>query len=162
MGPPGGEDRKTGAGGRKRSARALAMDLLARREHSLAELRTKLAARAFSPEEIEEALARLVSEGLADNSRFVGAFIASRIRKGQGPIRIRAELLERGIDGDSIARALNDAHDWRTLAREVRVRRFGVRAPLDVRDRARQSRFLEYRGFTAEQVRGCFTGDDDS
>lgn len=145
-----------------KSARATAMDLLARREHSVAELRKKLAAREFSPEDIEQAVEGLVRDGLADNGRFVDAFIASRIRKGQGPIRIRAELVERGIDGETIARCLPDAHDWRALAREVRHRRFGAKTPADFRERARQSRFLEYRGFTAEQIRACFTGDDDS
>jgi len=60
----------------------------------------------------------------------------------------------------SVARALTDAHDWRALAREVRVRRFGARPPLDFRDRARQSRFLEYRGFTAEQIRAAMGGDE--
>jgi regulatory protein len=137
------------------------MDLLARREHSLAELRAKLVAREFGPAEIDAALERLVREGLADNSRFVDAFIAFRIRKGQGPIRIRAELVERGIDGETIARALTDAHDWRALAREVRVRRFGASPPTDFRERARQSRFLEYRGFTGEQIRGCFSSKEE-
>lgn len=146
-----------------RSARHAAMDLLARREHSLAELRKKLLARDFEGGEIEETLAALAREGLADNGRFCEAFIASRIRKGQGPIRIRAELLERGIEGETIARCLPDAHDWRGLAREVRARRFGDRPPGDYRERARQSRFLEYRGFTAEHIRACFreTGSDD-
>ena len=144
-----------------RSARAVAMDLLARREHSLAELRRKLADREFDPDLIEQALAGLVRDGLANEGRFVEAFVASRIRKGQGPIRIRAELVERGVAGEAIAAVLPDAHDWRALAREVRRKRFGAAAPADFRERARQSRFLEYRGFTAEQIRGCFGSDDD-
>jgi regulatory protein len=135
------------------------MDLLARREHSLAELRQKLAAREFTPEDIEDALAGLVREGLADDARFVGAFIAARIRRGQGPIRIRAELAQRGIDAETAGRGLAEAADWRALAREQRAKRFGARAPGDFRERARQARFLEYRGFTAEQIRASF--DDE-
>ena len=145
----------------QRPARAAAMDLLARREHSLKELQTKLRARDYPEEEIEAALAALVREGLADDGRFVEAFIASRIRKGHGPIRIRAELTERGIDAETIGRCLPDAHDWRALAREVRARRFGPASPADFGERARQARFLEYRGFTGEQVRGSFGGGDD-
>lgn len=137
------------------------MGLLARREHSLAELREKLAARGFGPAEIEPALAGLAQQGLADDSRFLETFVASRIRRGHGPHRIRAELGERGIAGEAIARSLAEACDWRALAREVRSRRFGAKAPVDFRDRARQSRFLEYRGFTAEQIRGCFGGNGD-
>jgi regulatory protein len=139
-----------------KSARAAAMDMLARREHSLAELRDKLAARDFDPDEIDAALAGLAREGLADNVRFTDAFITARIRRGQGPIRIRAELAQRGIDADAIACGLDDAADWRALARDVRAKRFGAAPPKDFRERARQSRFLEYRGFSAEQIRGCF------
>ena len=152
---------KPARSGPSRSARNAALDLLARREHSLAELREKLLAREFDPAEVEEALARLAGEGLADDGRFCEAFIAARIRKGQGPIRIRAELVERGIDGETIARCIADAHDWRALARDVRARRFGASLPADFGARARQSRFLEYRGFTGEQIRGCFGGDDE-
>ncbi len=144
-----------------RSARQAALDLLARREHSLTELRRKLAARGFEAAEVEDALERLTREGLADEARFCEAFIAARIRKGQGPIRIRAELGERGLDAATIDAALAGAHDWPALAREVRSRRFGARPPLDFRDRARQSRFLEYRGFTSEQIRACFAGEGD-
>ena len=146
---------------KKPSARLAAMDLLARREHSLAELREKLAAREFDPEEIEAALAGLARQGLASDARFTEGFIAARIRKGQGPIRIRAELAERGIDAEAIARALAEAADWLALAREVRARRFGAAAPKDFRERARQSRFLQYRGFAADQIRAAMGGDDD-
>ena len=137
------------------------MDLLARREHSLAELRQKLAARSFDAAEIDSALAALARDGLADEGRFVEAFIASRISKGSGPIRIRAELRERGIDADTIEASLADAHDWGELARQVRVRRFGAAPPKDFRERARQARFLEYRGFTAEHIRGCLGSRDE-
>ncbi len=144
-----------------RSARAVAMDLLARREHSLAELRAKLAERDFSPEEAEAAVVALAREGLASDSRFLDAFVASRIRKGQGPIRIRAELRQRGIDAATIDAALDAAHDWCALARAVRAGRFGGTSPVDVRERARQSRFLEYRGFTSGQIRASFGNSED-
>ncbi len=144
-----------------KSARRVAMDLLARREHSLAELRAKLGERAFDAAEIDTALAELAREGLADESRFIGAFVASRIRKGHGPIRIRAELRERGIGDEAIEDGLAGARDWNAAARDVRQRRFGAGVPQDFRERARQSRFLEYRGFTAGQVRAAVDDEAD-
>jgi regulatory protein len=137
------------------------MDLLARREHSLQELRDKLAARGYETAEIEGALTRLAGEGLVDESRFVEAFVVSRIRRGYGPIRIRAELTQRGIGAEPIRERLETACDWRELAGEVRRRRFGAGRPRDFRERARQARFLEYRGFAAEHIRGCFGGEDE-
>lgn len=158
---PGGADAPGQAPGRRRSARATAMHLLARREHSLGELRAKLAERDFPPAEIETALAGLIDEGLASDSRFLEAFIAARIRKGQGPIRIRAELRQRGIDGEAADAALAEACDWNALAQEVRAGRFGSQPPAQWPERARQSRFLEYRGFTAGQIRASFAGGGD-
>jgi regulatory protein len=146
----------------RRSARHVAMDLLARREHSRAELRDKLARRDYDNADIDAALDRLTGEGLADDGRFVSSFVAARIRKGQGPIRIRAELQERGVATALVAAALAEPHDWLALARDVRQRRFGAALPADRAAQARQGRFLEYRGFTAEQVRAALKPPRDS
>lgn len=138
------------------SARRAALDLLARREHSRDELRRRLAAREFSGEEIEATLEQLAREGLLSDARFVEAFVTAHVRRGQGPVRIRAELQRRGVAADIIARQLEQpAHDWAGMAREVRRRRFGAAQPSDLREQARQRRFLEYRGFTAEQIRAA-------
>jgi regulatory protein len=140
---------------RRRSARHAAMDLLARREHSRAELRDKLAARDYEAEEIDAALDRLTGEGLANDGRFVTAYVASRIRRGYGPIRIRAELVERRVAAELIASALAEIDDWAARARDVRERRFGPAAPADFAERAKQSRFLESRGYSADQIRAA-------
>jgi regulatory protein len=139
------------------------MDLLARREHSPAELRRKLADRDFSPGEIEVTLEALIREGLLSEARFLEGFVDSQARRGHGPVWIRAELEKRGVAGDEVAAALAAAgRDWTALAREVRAKRFGAGRPADFRERARQMRFLQYRGFTAAQVREALgsAGDD--
>ena len=53
------------------------------------------------------------------------------------------------------------AEDWAAIAREVRRKRFGVSPPGDYRERARQARFLQYRGFSAEQIRAALGPGDD-
>jgi regulatory protein len=133
--------------------RNVAMNWLARREHSLAELRTKLAARGYSPQEIEISLKALVAEGLVSDERFAESFVAARMRKGQGPVRIRMELQKRGVAAETIHLHVDDsALDWHTLAREVRRKKFGMAKPFEYKEKARQMRFLEYRGFTGEQI----------
>lgn len=134
---------------------------MARREHSLAELRDKLAAREFPPAEVAELLDSLAAAGLASDERFAESFVRSRIRKGQGPLRIRAELQRRGIEAMLADAALEEVCEWGALAREVRQRRFGAEAPAGFEERARQMRFLEYRGFTSGQIRASFTAEDD-
>ena len=149
-----------------RSPRNVAMNWLARREHSLAELRTKLAAREYSPEEIDKAVTGLAADGLVSDERFAESFIAARMRKGQGPVRIRMELEKRGVD-DELVRLHMDAvgFEWHSLAKRVRVKKFGDDRPMDFKEKARQMRFLEYRGFTGEQISTAVndnTADSDS
>lgn len=136
------------------SPRRLAMNWLARREHTLAELRAKLEAREVPDDQIERTLAELTGEGLASDARFAEAFTASRVRRGQGPVRIRAELARRGVDPVLIASQLDDAAvDWMASARRVREKKFGLGRPQDFNERARQARFLQYRGFSSDQIR---------
>ncbi len=106
-------------------------------------------------------IAALVDEGLLSDRRFAEAFVHARRERGQGPLRIDNELRQRGID-KTIASALVDGvtTDWSGVAREARRKRFGDVIPGDFSERARQARFLRYRGFTEAQVRAAL-GDDD-
>jgi len=142
------------------SPRNIAMNWLARREHSQAELCVKLAEREFAPAEISAAVASLVADGLVSDERFAEAFTAVRARKGQGPVRIRMELKRRGVADDLIRMQLDEAGiDWKTVAADVRRKKFGAMMPAEYKDKARQMRFLEYRGFTGDQIRAA-VGDD--
>ena len=142
------------------SPRNKALDLLSRREHSVAELRAKLVARDFDLDAIEIAIDALVQEDLVSDDRFAGAFVASRIRKGQGPIRIRGELRQREVADALIDRHLGQADvDWFELARSVRDRKYGLGGSIGYHERARQSRFLQHRGFSSEQIRAAFGHD---
>ena len=126
--------------------------MLARREHTPLELERKLAARGCTESAIAAALTALENEGLIDTARFAEVFVRSRIGKGQGPLRIRAELRERGVADAACDRAIA-AHDWDALARHARAKKYGAAAPSAFAERARQSRFLQYRGFTGEQIK---------
>ncbi|NND53783.1 MAG: regulatory protein RecX [Gammaproteobacteria bacterium] len=140
----------------KPSPRNAAMNWLARREHSLRELRDKLAAREFEPEIIDATVAQLASEGLVSDERFAESFVAARMRKGQGPVRIRAELKKRGVSAELVQLQVDEAgHDWFALASDVRARKFGAGVPADFPGKAKQMRFLEYRGFDSEQIRAA-------
>ena len=130
-----------------------ALDLLARREHSRRELERKLDARGFAEELIAPTLDALEESGELASARFTESFIRARAAKGQGPVRIRAELAERGIDREQAAELLHEAGiDWAAIAVSVRDKRFGARRPTEFKERARQARFLEYRGFDSDQI----------
>ncbi|MEO8467864.1 MAG: regulatory protein RecX [Gammaproteobacteria bacterium] len=140
-----------------------AVELLARREHSRLELERKLARRGFPKDVIAPALDALEHSGVLVATRFTESFIRSRIAKGQGPTRIRAELAERGVAGEQTVQLLRGGDvDWLATARAVRRKRFGDEPPRDFRERAKQARFLQYRGFTSDQVRAALELDGDS
>ncbi len=143
----------------------MAMNMLARREHSLLELKTKLIARDIPPDEADDVVASLAARNLVSDERFAGSFVRVRVRKGQGPVRIRQELRQRGVSSDVIHAHLDTmASEWNSLADEVRRKKFGGVAPPDYKAKARQMRFLEYRGFTTEQIMTALenvSSDDD-
>ena len=141
----------------------VALELLARREHSQRELTRKLAARGFPADIIGPALHALERSGALANARFTETFVRSRIAKGQGPQRIRAELAQRGINDAEAVDGLRTADvDWLAAIRTVRAKRFGAELPRDYAERARQARFLQYRGFDSAQIRAALEFDGDS
>ncbi len=133
--------------------RLQAMNLLARREHLRHELATKLKRRFGGEAEplIEAALDDLSTEGLLSDERFAESYIRQRIGKGYGPDRIRQELRQKGLNTVLLELALEAADvDWAERAAGVRLKKFGAAPPLDFKEKARQMRFLNYRGFSGE------------
>lgn len=149
------------AGRNRRSARDTALGLLARREHGAAELRSKLQLKGYGPEEAVAVTEDLSEAGLLSDRRFVAAFISQHARRGQGPSRIAAELRERGVAAELIETELTAAEfDWNTLAAQVRRRKFGGDLPSDFAERAKEARFLQYRGFSTDQIRWALQNGD--
>ena len=145
------------------ACRRAALERLARREHSRQELERKLAARGFAGDVITSALDELERTGALADARFTDSFVRARVAKGQGPQRIRAELAQRGIADDQANGVLRGADvDWLATIRAVRSKRFGPEPPRDYAERARQARFLQYRGFDAAQIRAALEFDADS
>src|SRR5690606_24788049 len=117
-------------------------------EHSRAELTRKLLSRGYDEAVVAAALTQLEHDGALADERFTASFIRTRSARGKGPVRIRAELAERGIDkADARATLAGSDIDWAAEAAAVRRKRFGPNPPRDLKERARQARFLQYRGF---------------
>jgi regulatory protein len=149
--------------GNATAALAAAVVLLSRRDFCSAELAARLDADGFTGEAVQAALAELSERRYVDDERYARAFVAVRTERGQGPLRIRRDLIELGLDTALADAALQGHADtqggWSRLAREVRIRRFGLPAPSDWRETARQARFLQYRGFSNDDIRAA-VGDD--
>ena len=139
------------------NVRLCALDILARREHSKFELQNKLSAKGFAIGDIARVIQDLVGQGLQSDARFVESYVNMRRKRGFGPIRIKAELRERGIDSELSERFLDEYSPiWFELAVAVHCKKFGKKIPDDLRERAKQMRYLYYKGFAADQIKRAF------
>lgn len=141
-----------------RSLRERALGLLARREHSRAELARKLAPHGEA-DEIAALLDQLEGRNHLSDARYAESLMHVRAGK-HGSRRLAHELRERGVSDALAASVLAEAREGDlTAARAVWAKRFGI-APADAAERARQYRFLLGRGFPSEVVRRVVGGDD--
>ncbi len=146
---PDGSERRSQA-----DAKHAAVRLLAAREHSQLELTRKLTQRGWLRDEVESVVEALASEGLQSDQRFAESFVRSRVQKAQGPVRIRAELSERGLGRSEIERALqSEAFDWLAIASRWYERRYGPDPVDDHKERSRRQQALARRGFTSDVIR---------
>ena len=126
--------------------------LLAKRDYARKELFSKLKTLEYSESDIESALNQAEKEGFINDQRFTENYIRRRSLRGYGPLRIRAELEEKGIDSEQAALCMPNEFFWQELAEKVRQKRFGETIPKDFADKAKQMRFLQYRGFSSDQM----------
>ncbi len=130
------------------------MRLLVYREHSRAELCRKLQTRFPDSAEIESVLNDLEERNYLSDERFVEEYLKSRKRKGYGPLRIKAELQERGVSNDLISKhMMDDDVDWFQLMQDAAARKVGVSPNFNHKTQQQIARFLEYRGFPASMIR---------
>ena len=132
--------------------RQQAIRLLARREHTRAELARKLAGLG-TQEEIEAVLADMEASQLQSDSRTAESYLrgnASRL----GASRLRQALKTRGVAPELIEEQLAQAAlpDELERARLAWGRKFSA-APANPKEWARQARFLQSRGFAGDVVR---------
>jgi len=133
------------------SLRARALRFLARREHSRDELARKLAPHAEEGDDVDALLDDLVKRGWLSDARFAEQTIRAKARRF-GPLKVAQQLRARGIDEETIARGFRAAAADGVASLESiwRSRFHGI--PADARERARQVRFLQGRGFALEEV----------
>ena len=103
----------------------------------------------------------LRGEKLLDDRRYTENFVAYRAARGQGPLRVRAELRRRGLEGVQVEECLDAFPDWISQLRRAQQKKFGVKRASGFADKQRQARYLSYRGFTSAQIRTALGFDID-
>ncbi len=134
--------------------RLTAMNLLARRDYSVQELRQKLSLKSPNIDLIEQVIQRLVDEGLQSDDRFAEAFTKMRLRQGKGSAIVAFELKQRGISSKLINTYVKSSDDhWQESLSQLINRRFLGQLADNPQEKAKQLRFLQSRGFTLDQIR---------
>lgn len=126
---------------------AVAMRMLVRREYSRLELESKLGLKEYEETEIAEAIDDLIERGYQSDHRFTEAFIKMRYNQGKGPVKIRGELKQRGIQSCDLSE-----YNWYKLAKSIKNRKYGENIDLSYKDKSKQKRFLQSRGFELDQI----------
>jgi len=133
------------------SLKARAMRLLARREHSREEMRRKLGAHLQEGDDLEGVLDDLQQRGWLSDARYAEQAIRAKSRRF-GPIKLAHALRAKGVDESTIEAGFRAAGaDGAANIDKVWASRFGE-PPADERDKARQVRFLQGRGFPLDDI----------
>jgi len=140
--------------------RERALRLLARREHSRAELARKLQAHARREDDLEALLEDLSRRKLLSDERYAESRAHALSRKF-GAARIAHELLAKGLEKGLAERASSAARATEVeRARQVRLRKFRV-PPSTREERSKQMRFLQSRGFSFDAIRAVMGSTDE-
>lgn len=134
-----------------------ALGRLGRRELSIKGVNERIYRRfpEADPADVLLTLEWLQEQNYLNDERFGGVLFRYCLNRGQGRIRIRQALQKEGLSAELIERLFDEADvDWFAHAFETHQRRFVNKPVTDDREKARQLRFLQYRGFSADE---CFS-----
>ena len=131
--------------------RAYAFALLTRRDYSQAELTTKLNQYAAHPDEVANLVEELAEQNYQSDQRVAEIVLSSQKRKGKGPNQIKIKLKNKKVDSALIAEELKET-DWTEQAYQLKVKKYGLDVTKDQKLKAKQMRFLMYRGFEMDAI----------
>ena len=131
--------------------RSYAFALLTRRDYSQAELSAKLNQYAIHADEVSKLVEELAQQNYQSDQRVAELTLASQIRKGKGLQRIKQTLKAKHLDAELISHELQEV-DWLEQAYQLKIKKFGETVEKDPKLKAKQVRFLQYRGFDMDVI----------
>lgn len=140
--------------------RSYAFAVLTRREYSKAELIEKLALYAMNRDEVLKLVDELATQNYQSDQRVAEIMLSSQKRKGKGPNRIKLALKSKKIDSSLIQEELKET-DWNEQAYQLKVKKFGLAVEKEAKLKAKQIRFLMYRGFEMDAIIKAITRKED-
>lgn len=140
--------------------RSYAFAVLTRREYSKADLIEKLGLYAMDRDEVLKLVEELAKENYQSDQRVAEIMLSSQKRKGKGPNRIKLALKSKKIDASLIQEELKET-DWNEQAYQLKVKKYGTKVEKEPKLKAKQIRFLMYRGFEMDAIMKAITRKED-
>lgn len=131
--------------------RSYAFAVLTRREYSKAELIEKLITYAQDRDEVISLVEELAQNNYQSDQRVAEMTVRSQMRKGKGPNRIKLALRSKQLDKALVQEDLAEI-DWYEQAYQLKVKKYGTEVAKDPKIKAKQIRFLQYRGFEMDAI----------
>ena len=143
------------------SSKEAAIQLLSRRDHGQYELYQKLALKGYEEADIEAAINFCLDHNYLDDLRYAKSQIRQHVYKGHGERRIRQELAQKRVEESVVDEAMmEEPQDWFELARMAAEKKFkGIKAK-DQKEYAKQVRFMQYRGYSFDQISYALSFDE--
>lgn len=143
------------------SSKEAAIQLLSRRDHGQYELSQKLALKGYEESDIEAAINFCLDHNYLDDLRYAKSQIRQHVYKGHGERRIRQELAQKRVAESVIDEAMmEEPQDWFELARMAAEKKFKGRKAKDQKEYAKQVRFMQYRGYSFDQISYALSFDE--
>ena len=131
--------------------RSYAFAVLTRREYSKADLIEKLITYAQDRDEVISLVEELAQNNYQSDQRVAEMTVRSQMRKGKGPNRIKLALRSKQLDKALVQEDLAEI-DWYEQAYQLKVKKYGTEVAKDPKIKAKQIRFLQYRGFEMDAI----------
>ena len=131
--------------------RSYAFAVLTRKEYSKADLIEKLITYAQDRDEVISLVEELAQNNYQSDQRVAEMTVRSQMRKGKGPNRIKLALRSKQLDKTLVQEDLAEI-DWYEQTYQLKVKKYGTEVAKDPKLKAKQIRFLQYRGFEMDAI----------
>jgi regulatory protein len=142
------------------SAYEYALNLLAAREYTARGIRRKLVHKAYTPQEADSVVERLVASGIVDDSRFAAEYARQKLVNGSASVRrVRQALAQKGVDQAVAAMAIERVLADEPVDQGAAIERLALRKLRSLGDldagvkRRRVFGFLVRKGYELEDIK---------
>lgn len=130
-----------------------AVSLLAKKNYASGEMHRQLSRLTENTADIERVLHRLTDTHVLNDAQLLAYLFDKHVKKMHGPTRIKQEMRQKGFPAALIEQEIDKSEvDWYQLAKEARTKKFGEALPADPKEKNKQIRHLQYKGFTMDMI----------